>query len=620
MPLTPDQIAQMDAVTGLGGQSAPPTMTPDLMAKMDAVSGLGQGTGPIDQWHSDGAKNQARIDAAKNAYSRGEQGIVSTAGQVTGAIANQVGDDIGNVVSHALPMAPIAKEGAGLVADAVLNNPVVNYGAQQIQPAYDAAMQGLDNHPELKRNLQAVGGVANLAANTVAPEAAAPQVEKQLTYATAHNGMDSLADAAGNMIQSGGQKVAGMFATPEAAMTADEIKAEAGKAYNYATAAGGVVKPEVTNQFLDQLASLKPQTEAGKMVIKPTAATQLVDDWQALRNRPLTLDEAQELDEHLGDLIDQHTDMGKLTKVGNQIHDIQSDLRETVMGASPDQIAGGTQGFEALQQGRKLWSKQAKQRDIEKIFTRADGKDNVATVLKNGFSTLANNPKRMRGFTPEEASAIKAAAKSGPWGDTLKIFGSRLNPIIAMAAGAPIAGDVAAHVGSMAARGMAARVQLKKGLRIADMIAQDGKFIEPAAPAADDSIKLLTGPAPEMVGDSAGNISPVAPADQNANIMARQRASDIGLTSDVRAAAQQRTMSQMEMAKNADWDKLDQAQKAQVADQINQMFAGQKPPSAVQMIQEAAFQARKLAQAGVQPNNPAMIEALRAAAAKAKGQ
>lgn len=298
--------------------------------------------------------------------------------------------------------------------------------------------------------------------------------------------------------------------SPGPGVTSDMIRQEAGKAYKYAENTGGQLSNKFTNKFIEHLDSLKPQTAAGKLISGEDEVSKIVDKFQSLRDRPLSLAEIQEVDEHLGDAIDGFTEMGRLKKPGQKLYNIQSELRSMIDDAGEDVVEGGKEGFDALKEGRKLWSKQAKLRDVEKIINRAELSDNPATAIKSGFRTLLSNEKRLRGFNAEERALIKRAADSGIISDTLRtILGSRLNPIIAGASGGGLGATALTQMGSMAARGAATRAQMGKASDLARLISQDSKFVKPSPKAFSlgsvDEVKLLPDYSKRISVDNSGN-------------------------------------------------------------------------------------------------------------------
>jgi hypothetical protein len=255
----------------------------------------------------------------------------------------------------------------------------------------------------------------------------------------------------------------------------EQLRAQAGKLYKLADEQGGVLKPEVTNEFLDKLNALRPQSEMGKLVSGDSAFTKTLDNFNAIRNRPMTLQDAQELDEALGDAIDGFTELGKVTKQGKKLLDIQTTLRNIIEDATEDMTIGGRKGFDTWKQGQKLWAASRKLNDIERIINRAEMMENPATAIKSGFRTLLSNPQRLRGYSKAEIAAMKEAANTSLPIDTLKgIFGSRLIGVIGTATNGPLAG-VAGAASSAASRGIAEKVQIGKAIRAAEMVATQGK-------------------------------------------------------------------------------------------------------------------------------------------------
>ncbi|MBO0358631.1 hypothetical protein J0X19_11800 [Hymenobacter sp. BT186] len=407
----------------------------------------------VDQAFDKRAGNMTDILNAKDSQTGIETGM-----QQVGQIAGLANDTAGAVVSSLFDAtaAPIVKEGFQNVGRAVANSAPGQFVADLASKGkqkFDAFAQ---ENPRAVRNLAAVGNITEAAANL------APVVK---SGAMARNSVAKELN-------------------PGELLTADAIKTEANKAYQFAAERGGTLKPEFTNSFIDGAQALKPQTAAGKIVAGESTSTQLADRLQGLRDQPLSLAEAQEIDETFGDVIDGLMENGRLTKEGKKVLDLQSEFRGMIDAADETQIAGGREGFESLKEGRRLWSKQAKVRDIEKIITRAEMTDNPATSLKTGFRNLYLNDKRMRGFTKEERALVKKAAESGVTADILRTFGSRLLPIGGSIAGGPL-GAVAGQAVSMASRSGATAVQTRKANNLARLISKDGRFKMPNKFAKD---------------------------------------------------------------------------------------------------------------------------------------
>jgi hypothetical protein len=235
--------------------------------------------------------------------------------------------------------------------------------------------------------------------------------------------------------------------------------------YHKADQVSGTLNPTFANKFLGEAESIAPQTPEGQMVTGDSAITTLVDRLQGLRDQPISLQGAQEIDEGLGNLIDREFGVKGLTKEGKNLLDLQTTFRNMIMDAKPEDVDGGMQGFEALKQGRAAWSQAMKLMDLERIQERATLTDNPATSIRSGIRVLLSNPSRIRGYSPEEVTALKDAANRGVMGSLLHVFGGRLIPMGIAAHGAATLNPVslaiagAAHVGTGMLRNAATNLQ-----------------------------------------------------------------------------------------------------------------------------------------------------------------
>ena len=244
--------------------------------------------------------------------------------------------------------------------------------------------------------------------------------------------------------------------------------------YQRAEQVGGTLKPRVANQFIDRLDKFTPQTELGKRVTGETQFTQAIERIRTIRDQPISLQSAQEIDESLGSMIEGFIKEGRLTKEGKRLSDIQDTFRDTIEKASVGDIVGGKEGFNSLKEARKLWAGSRRLDDIERIIERAELTEQPATGIRSGFRTLITNKKRFNKFNKKEKKLIRKAAQIGIVPNALRTLGSRLVPILS--AGGTVAGTIdpittgAVFGAGLAARSAAGALQTRAAGKIAKEI------------------------------------------------------------------------------------------------------------------------------------------------------
>lgn len=269
---------------------------------------------------------------------------------------------------------------------------------------------------------------------------------------------------------------------------AQALKGVAQANYALADAKGGVLAPSFTDKFLNSVQGSSPTNKWVSATAKPTLASSLAEDWKSFRGQSMTLDDAMSVDQHLSSLLDDPaaTDKhGILNAQGKQILDIKNNLRSSLQTAANDgHIVGGNDGLQAYQTAVKDWAAQSQINDIQRIVDKASYAQNPATVMKNGFAAIANNPGRLNKFAPEVQSAIKSAASNGNLTNILRTeIGSRLLSTITGAAagtaGGPLGSIIGAGAGlvlSKAARGAAEGLQMGKVNNVMDAIAANSSL------------------------------------------------------------------------------------------------------------------------------------------------
>ena len=234
-------------------------------------------------------------------------------------------------------------------------------------------------------------------------------------------------------------------------MTAQELREKAGDLYKQAELAGGNLKADATDRFVNDVMAIRPKDEVARMLGAKDFIAENADAFEAMRGQPMTLERATAIDQRLTDLLDNETILGKPTQNGRQILLAQRKLRDIIDSANPSDVEGGTQGFYKLKEARSAWAKAAKLRDIEAIINKAQYMDQPASSMRSGLNTLLSNPNRLRGYTPEEVNAIKKAAKTGLTEGLFRTFGSGLTPIGSSIAGTTAGGPIGGAVSGVPA-------------------------------------------------------------------------------------------------------------------------------------------------------------------------
>jgi hypothetical protein len=331
-------------------------------------------------------------------------------------------------------------------------------------------------NPNIAAGLETGGNFLQLLGTGAGTKAAAPVVKRgaQATGKAVAPAAKAVADTTADI----GRKANVKTVVP----ASEEVRKASGALFKKADEMGGILKPEVANSFYDDVLQIAPQTEAGKVFKGETRVSKLFDEIPSLKDKPLTLDAAKEIDEALGDLAYGTADAktGKITSEGQKFLTMQKKLRKTIDEATDDMVVGGKEGFEILKQARSAWSTSLRLRDVERIIENADLYDKPATALRVGFRNLIRNDKKLIGYSDAEKRAIRQAAKTGIITDALRFAGSGLVPILAGVGGAAATGGagVAAAIPAFAlqqgANALAIKRQVSRAEKARRAVAERG--------------------------------------------------------------------------------------------------------------------------------------------------
>jgi hypothetical protein len=250
-------------------------------------------------------------------------------------------------------------------------------------------------------------------------------------------------------------------------ITSDELKVLSSNKYKFADEVGGLLKPQVSNNILEKGNSLRDQTELGEGFNGKTGLTDALERLQVIKDKPISLQAAQEIDEGLGDTVEKLLENGKFTKDAKKVLELQGIFRDAIENASLNDVIGTKEGFDAFKEGRALWSASKRLEDIEDILYRAEFADNPSKAIKAGFKKLLTNQKNLRGYTPKEIKLMERAAKTGIVSDLLRVtLGSRLLPIITTASGGGLGASAASSAASIASRSAADALAVRKAQNV----------------------------------------------------------------------------------------------------------------------------------------------------------
>lgn len=454
------------------------------------------------------------LDVAGSAVATG----VDELGQAAGVFPERNVGDVFSKYAGQHPMSQGLDTALSAVSNAVGGNDVKEYTPQTKLGEYtNLATQGIATAPLL-------GGATMLNAARGAAAGVGSGIGGDVGEAVGGNTGRVLGTVAGGL--AGGLSPDALMAKAKtgAAVTSADLKGLANTQYQKAEQLGGMLSPQTTDTFIAEASKkLKPQTSIGAALAGDTEAGRFADALATKIGKPMSLAEAQDIDEAFTNSINKEYGLKGLSKDGKNLMDMQHEFRNTIENASPDNggVLGGKEGFEALKEGRKLWKQSAQLRDIENIIARGELSEQPANAIRSGFKTLASNPTRLRGYDRNTQALIRQAAKNGVVGEGLRFAGSRLlSTILATGAGAAGGGIPGALVGGLGAQGVG-MVARRAGQALAE--GKANKVIESIAQPAQqagttaESLANAARTTDQLARVSAGGIAGSA-ANQNRTI------------------------------------------------------------------------------------------------------
>lgn len=549
-------------------------------------------------------KRHDELQGIVKQYQDGNQGLLETGFQFVGKggagtlndIAGEGFKSMGRGVSSLTPdfIEEPVKNVARSVGRYVANSPAGDLAKSAISGYQNFAT----NHPRAARNIEAatnLGTMLPLAGPVGRAGAVAAPAIADATIAGAKT--------VGRSALSAAERLNTRTVIP----TSEEVRIKAGDLFKQLDNSGVSLSPDVADKFRGTVIQNLNLNGEAKLFASNPVAERLVNNIGEFAGKPMTFGTAKQIDEALGDLAYSTMDnFGKLDATGKKFLDLQGVLRES-MESVP--------GNETLTEARKLWSSSLRMRDIERIVERSRGKEQPATVIKNGFNTLLNRGDKLKSYSPAEVRAIQKAAQTGIVTDAFKLAGSGLVPIgsaVAGAFGGPIGSALGFGAGYIAQQGAKAvgiarqTSRANKAIRAvaegSGLVRKESRINAPAIPDSWRSAlrlkpkqeqKML--PAPkyndEFVSDTLGNVRRVTPEERLVQQAARERETLMGMEPGTRMNIVRRETREKF---GPMWDSIEKSQQEKIAFDINKAWRENPNASMDDLIEQAVINAQEL--------------------------
>ncbi len=222
-------------------------------------------------------------------------------------------------------------------------------------------------------------------------------------------------------------------AAPTTSDAARSVATDYYRTFDKAAQDGGSMAPAATNKFIASVEAAAPTPGIGQAVAGKNVITDLVERLQPYKDKPMTLQDVQDIDRQMGSLITENFRTNP--DMARQLQDLQHGFRDQTSNPAPGDVVGGQAGLDALAPARKAYQQSMKMETLERIQQRANDTDNPTTSVRTQVRTLLNNDRMSRGWTDEEKAALRSAADRGAIDAALHMVGSRLVPYVAAGVG-----------------------------------------------------------------------------------------------------------------------------------------------------------------------------------------
>ena len=390
-------------------------------------------------------------------YVAGKQSLPETIAQQGLNMGVALGSDVigQGLVSAGRGLNNITFGGAGkagqYVLDSVANSPLGDAG-KYIGNAYSNFET---ESPRFARNVNAVGNLLGVAGAFTPIKGGVSAV----------GAAEKAAIASGKVAKQVGKEITDATVKIAPNVSPEIARKAGGQLLEKAKQSGALIPAEKATEFIDNLnTTIKPTSEWAGAIKQATPIDDFLKNLETLRNKPMSLDDAMQLDSELGKFAHspQNFVNGKYSPAGTDALKMQKSLSEMIDNA--DDVIDPS-ALVDWKNGKKQWAASIRANKINNIIDNSQYFDHPATSIRVGMRGIVKNKNEFARYSKEEQKLIRRAAETGIVTDTLRLGASGLGPIISGVvggtAGAAFGGPVGAAVG--AAMASAPAMALREG-------------------------------------------------------------------------------------------------------------------------------------------------------------
>lgn len=461
MPLTPEQIQQMDGITGMGGAAAPAaggsSLTPEQIAQMDEITGASK---PQGMYAKREANAQKIADDVVNDKISPVSGVLQGVGQAAGLVGDFGGKALEMAAHGAATMYPNATKVAKGLIKPIAESETLKAGAQKVGQVYGDIKKA---HPEAVGNAEAIANIASVLPVGKAVEMAAPLLKPAASAVNKAGGavVDAVVPIVKDPISAMERAI-----TPKPKMVMPE-RPEARQWYKKLRDMKVSFTPDESQKIAFNLDKLVPKDAGEAAVFNKSGIQNNIDMIKgAMKEEPLSFTGAQALRADLNSELKMAYNTGDGTRALH-LERVKDELSAALQ--NPTGNAKGLEASNAWQMANHEFQIESILGDIDLIAAKASGKAQPANSLDTAINNYLNNKKLSAGLRPDERAALEAVTEKTQTGEWLKTGATRLAPMVGGAVGgAP--GFIIGHYGSMLSRTTAEALKLKKLQAAYDLI------------------------------------------------------------------------------------------------------------------------------------------------------
>lgn len=364
----------------------------------------------------------AKVADIIQARGKGEQSIIETAGQFVGQEIGAATDVVGNIIANN-PLIESISDVSQVALEKFSRTDIGEKALDALQAGGKAIDKFSKENPRAARNIEAIiniGGAAGSGITT--PTARGVAQATRLTGNVLGEAIQDINEGAKAAKNFGPEVARGLKARaiPELENTSQVLREVTSKSYQEFRDLGATIRPQKISEVPGVITKVLTEGEKLNNRLHKKTLSVLKDLNKDIADGKVSLEELDQSRRLFSTVAQDVNQVGRATEDARKATQAIRGIDDFIDSLQSVDVVGGRKAIDVLKRARGEAATAFKFDKISNIIIKADGDP---AKIKSGFTRFVDKKKNLKGFSPQEIDALRAASRNTGGEKLLRAFG-----------------------------------------------------------------------------------------------------------------------------------------------------------------------------------------------------